>query len=103
MATLMTLQPKISLSNQNTPPNPNNQLVPYNPGDAGRMQGDHSNGTWNDEQQQNVPDSCGASMLRESPLQAMITDAHQAPTQTLTPIYCVNMQTGHGLLNCFCT
>jgi hypothetical protein len=37
-------------------------------------------------------------MLREAPVQEMFTDAHQAPTQTLTPISCVNTQTGHGLI-----
>jgi hypothetical protein len=73
--------------NQNTTQNPNNQLVTYNPGNAGRTQGDPSNDAWNNKQQQNAPDSHGVSMRREVPVQAMFTDAHQAPTQTLTPSY----------------
>jgi hypothetical protein len=50
------------------------------------MQGDHSNGTWNNKQQQNVPNSHGVSaMLREAPVQAMrMTDAYQAPATPLT-------------------
>jgi hypothetical protein len=66
---------------------PNNQLVPYNPDIVGRMQGDHSNGTWNNVQP-NAPNayyiqnstadrlSHGASKLREASVEAVEAEAH---------------------------
>jgi hypothetical protein len=92
--TLATLNPKFLPKSRHSPKS--KQPVGYNPGD---IQGDHSNGTWNDEQQQNVSGSCGASMLREAPVQAMITNDHQAPTQTLTYISCITTHTDHVLIN----
>jgi hypothetical protein len=42
-------------------------------------------------------------MLRELPVQAVITDACQAPATPLTPISCFNLQTGNSLTNCVST
>jgi hypothetical protein len=74
--------------NTNTNPNPNNQLVPYIPGHAGRMQGDHSNGTWNTQQQQesnnDTADSLGASILKEQPVKAVLSRTSNTHNQSFS-------------------
>jgi hypothetical protein len=92
-------------------------MVPYNPSAAGRTQGDHCHGTWNTGQ--NPPNayymqngkadrmSCGASMLIEAPVQAVVTEAHRALATKLAVDSCLQIGIGppnncsDTQINCF--